>query len=156
MQKPLRFLALSTKHREQLHTEVCPCWTGRCQYLKQRPGHLSLNASLTLPLWNKDGSSWLLAASFQTAEWKPAVQEIKPFISDLRYGFDTRYPKGSLGLHERFQSLEKMMGTVLVWNREGACKLHRGLSSDTLHHHFKHLQVHCVSAGNVSEWNYPI
>lgn len=96
MQSPLRFLVFGTEHREYLHTEVCPCWTGRCQYLKQCPDHLSLNAS-SCHSERKDSNSWLLVANFQTVEWKPSAQEIKSFISDPRYGIDIRYSKGSLG-----------------------------------------------------------
>lgn len=149
MQSPLRFLALGTEHKEYLDSEVCPCWTGRCQYLKQFPDHLSPNAS-SCHSERKDGNSWLLAANFQTVEWKPAVQEIKSFISDPRYGIDIWYSKGSLGCMNVFNQLRNDGHCSRVRSRRGLQTTHRGFNFNRLNQHFKCFWVQCVSTGNVS------
>lgn len=75
------------------------------------PDHLPLSAS-PCQQEREDGASWLLAARFQTAEWKTAVQEIKTFISVHEIGI--QYSKDSLDCMSVFNS--EMMDAVLLWS----------------------------------------
>lgn len=93
----------------------------RCPY----PSHPSLHAP-SCHSERKDDNSWLLAAKFQTVEWKPAVQEIKSFISDPRYGVDIWYSKGSLGCTNVFNQLKNDGHCSCVKSRIG---LHTEISA---------------------------
>lgn len=131
MQSPLRFLPFGTKHREFLHTEVCPCLNDarRCQHLKQCPEHLCLSAS-SCHSEKKDDNSWVQAANLQTVPWKPTVQEIRSFISDPRYRIDTWYSKGPLGCMKVLHQLRNY-GYCSHVDSGRACKLHIQVSTLT-------------------------
>lgn len=128
MQSPLRFLPFGTKHREFLHTEVCPCLNAarRCQHLKQCPDYLSLSAS-SCHSESKDDNFWLLAANLQTVPWKPTGQEIEFFISDPRYRIDIWYFRGPLGYMKVFHQLRNDRDCSHA-DSGRACKLHIQIS----------------------------
>lgn len=133
---------------------ACTQGCARTQHLKARSRAPSsqLNTSRCRSE-REDGTSWLLAARFQTAEWKTAVQEIKSFIPDPSHGIDIWYSKDSLDCRKVFNQYRNDGHCAPVKPRAGLQTAHR---RTYFSHNLKYLRVQHVSTGNVSRWNCPI
>lgn len=127
--------------------KACTQGCARTQHLKVHSSHLNTSRC---PREKEDGTSWLLAARFQTAEWKTAVQEIKSFIPDPLHGIDIWYSKDSLDCMTAFNHYRNDGHCAPVKPRAALHTAHRTYFS----HNLKYLRLQYVSTGNVSRWNY--